>query len=155
VYNETGPTMKIGTDLDGVLLTFKFLNPSVKLPQWLYLPLAIFALLCPPNFVIKRILQFAAKNNEIIVISARPKWFTPLTVSWLKFHQIPFNKLYCIGFGKGTKERKLEIIRKEGIDIYFEDDKRIVQFFKKHAIKVISIYCRKIGIFYFKASFLK
>jgi hypothetical protein len=131
--------MKIGTDLDGVLLTFKFLNPSIKLPQWLYLPLAIFALLCPPNFVIKRILQFVAKNNEIIVISARPKWFAPLTISWLKFHRIPFNKLYCVGFGKGTKERKLEIIRKEGIDIYFEDDKRIVQFFKKHAIKVISI----------------
>jgi hypothetical protein len=131
--------MKIGTDLDGVLLTFKFLNPSVKLPQWLYLPLAIFALLCPPNFVIKRILQFAAKNNEIIIISARPKWFAPLTASWLKFHRIPFNKLYCVGFGKGTKERKLEIIRKEGIDIYFEDDKRIVQFFKKHAIKVLSI----------------
>jgi len=139
VYIETAPTMKIGTDLDGVLLTFKFLNPSVKLPQWLYLPLAIFALLCPPNFVIKRILQFAAKNNEIIVISARPKWFAPLTASWLKFHRIPFNKLYCVGFGKGTKERKLEIIRKEGIDIYFEDDKRIVQFFKKHAIKVLSI----------------
>lgn len=131
--------MKIGTDLDGVLLTFKFLNPSVKLPQWLYLPLAIFALLCPPNFVIKRILQFAAKNNEIIIISARPKWFASLTISWLKFHRIPFNKLYCVGFGKGTKERKLEIIRKEGIDIYFEDDKRIVQFFKKHAIKVLSI----------------
>ena len=139
MYIETAPTMKIGTDLDGVLLTFKFLNPSVKLPQWLYLPLAIFALLCPPNFVIKRILQFAAKNNEIIVISARPKWFAPLTASWLKFHRIPFNKLYCVGFGKGTKERKLEIIRKEGIDIYFEDDKRIVQFFKKHAIKVLSI----------------
>lgn len=131
--------MKIGTDLDGVLLTFKFLNPSIKLPQWLYLPLAIFALLCPPNFVIKRILQFAAKNNEIIIISARPKWFAPLTISWLKFHRIPFNKLYCIGFGKGTKERKLEIIRKEGIDIYFEDDKRIVQFLKEHAIKVLSI----------------
>jgi hypothetical protein len=139
VYNEIGPKMKIGTDLDGVLLTFKFLNPSIKLPQWLYLPLAIFALLCPPNFVIKRILQFAAKNNEIIIISARPKWFAPLTISWLKFHRIPFNKLYCIGFGKGTKERKLEIIRKEGIDIYFEDDKRIVQFLKEHAIKVLSI----------------
>jgi hypothetical protein len=139
VYNETGPKMKIGTDLDGVLLTFKFLNPSIKLPQWLYLPLAIFALLCPPNFVIKRILQFVAKNNEIIVISARPKWFAPLTITWLKFHRIPFNKLYCIGFGKGTKERKLEVIKKEGINIYIEDDKRIIRFLNRHSIKILAI----------------
>jgi hypothetical protein len=131
--------MKIGTDLDGVLLTFKFLNPSIKLPQWLYLPLAIFALLCPPNFVIKRILQFVAKNNEIIVISARPKWFAPLTITWLKFHRIPFNKLYCIGFGKGTKERKLEVIKKEGINIYIEDDKRIIRFLNRHSIKILAI----------------
>jgi hypothetical protein len=131
VYNETGPTMKIGTDLDGALLTFKFLNPSVKLPQWLYLPLAIFALLCPPNFVIKRILQFAAKNNEIIIISARPKWFAPLTISWLKFHRIPFNKLYCVGFGKGTKERKLEIIRKEGSALARELKKENLKLLEK------------------------
>jgi hypothetical protein len=135
---KKGP-MKIGTDLDGVLLTFKFLNPSVKLPQWFYLPLAFLSLLFPPNFTKRRILQLLSKNNEIIIVSARPKWFEFPTKFWLKFYRIPFNKIYCVGFGKGTKERKLEIIKKEGINIYIEDDKRIIRFLNSHSIKVLTI----------------
>jgi hypothetical protein len=139
VYNETGPKMKIGTDLDGILLTFKFLNPSIKLPQWSYLPFAFLSFLLPPNFAKKRILQSLSESNEIIIVSARPKWFEFPTKLWLKFWGIPVDRVYCVGFGKGTKERKLKIIKDEGIDIYIEDDKRIIQFLNKHSIKVLSI----------------
>ena len=131
--------IKLGTDLDGVLSSFKFLNPSIKLPQWLYLPLGLLSLLLPPNFARKRILQLLSRNNEIIIISARPWWFENPTKAWLKIYQIPFNKIYCVGFGKGTKERKLKVLRKERIKVFIEDDKRIIQFLRRHSILVLSL----------------
>jgi uncharacterized HAD superfamily protein len=130
---------KIGIDLDGILAPIRFLNPSLKLPQWLYLPLAFLSLFFPPNFVNRKILQSLSENNEIIIISARPKWFESPTKLWLKWYRIPYDKIYCVGFGKGTKERKLEVIKKEGISIYIEDDKRIIQFLNRHSIKVLTI----------------
>lgn len=131
--------MKIGTDLDGNLVMFKFLNPSIKLPQWIYLPLAILSLLLPPNPVRKKFLQSLSEKHEIIIISARPKWFERATKFWLDLHRVPYKKVFCVGFGKGTKERKLNVIQKEGIRVYIEDDKRIIRFLNRHSIKTLSI----------------
>ena len=138
MYNEIGP-MKIGIDLDGVISTFKFLNPSIKLPQWFYLPLSFLCFLLPPNFTKRKILQLLSENNEIIVVSARPKWFEFSTKLWLKFWRIPVDSVHCVGFGKGTKERKLKVLREEGINVFIEDDKRIIQFLSRHSIQVLSL----------------
>lgn len=132
---KVGIILKIGVDLDGVITPFKFINPSIKLPQVIYILLAPISLLVPPAN--KAALQQLKKQGHVIIIvSARPWWFHRITESWLKLHKVTFDKLYCIGFGKGTKRRKLKIIEKEHIEIFIEDDKRIRDFLAQSSVKV-------------------
>jgi len=129
--------LKIGIDLDGIITPIGFVNPSIKLPQILYiflLPLALFML---PSQDTKNKLKKLSQDHEIIIISARPSWTKLITQQWLKFHKIPFSKLYCLGFGKGTKIRKLKVIKNEKIELFFEDNKRIREFLEKNSIKIL------------------
>lgn len=77
------------------------------------------------------------KGYQIILISARPQWCKDLTEIWLKYHCLPFSKIYCVGFGKGTKQRKLEVIQKEGIEIFIDNDRKVRKFLHQNSIKVI------------------
>jgi hypothetical protein len=128
--------MKIGIDLDGVITSIGFINPSLKLPRWLYIFLVPIILLMIPDK--KEELERVAANHEIIIISARPKWSQNLTESWLRYHKISFKKLYCVGFGKGTKQRKLKVIEKEGIEFFVDNDSRVTKFLNGNSVKAIS-----------------
>lgn len=129
--------MKWAVDLDGTVTSVGFINPSVRLPQWLYILLVpIILLMFPTNREALRKLK--ARGHEIIIISARPRWCQNLTRIWLKYHRIQFAKLYCVGFGKGTKQRKLQIIEREEIEIFVDNDRKITKFLRKHSIMVIS-----------------
>lgn len=130
--------MKIGIDLDGVITPIGLINPSVKLPQWLYIFLIPVVLMVQPHQ--KEEIKRIALNNEIIIVSARPRWIENLTKKWLRFHQIPFDKVFCLGFGRGTKKRKLKIIEKENVDIFVEDNTRIREFLNRNgnSVKVFS-----------------
>jgi hypothetical protein len=128
--------MKIGIDLDGVITPIGLINPSLKLPRWLYIFLVPIILLMVPDK--KEELKKIAKNHEIIIISARPEWSQNLTEKWLRYHKISFKKLYCIGFGKGTKERKLKLIKKEKIQIFVDDDRKIINFLNGNSINAFS-----------------
>jgi hypothetical protein len=128
--------MKIGIDLDGVITPLGLINPSLKLPRWLYVFIIPIILLMVPDK--KEELKKIAKNHEIIIISARPEWSQNLTESWLRYHKISFKKLYCLGFGKGTKERKLKLIKKEKIQIFVDDDRKIIDFLNGNSINAFS-----------------
>ena len=128
--------MKIGIDLDGVITPIGLINPSLKLPRWLYIFIVPIILLMIPNK--KEELKRIAANHKIIIISARPKWSQKLTEWWLRCHGIPFNKLHCLGFGKGTKERKLKLIKKEKIQIFVDDDRKIINFLNGNSINALS-----------------
>jgi len=118
--------MKIGIDLDGIITPVGFINPDLKLPSWLYALLIPVVLMVTPNK--KEELKKIALNNEIIIISARPQGIKNLTEKWLRFHKIPFDKIYCVGFGKGTKQRKLKIIKQENIELFIDNDERTTNF---------------------------
>ena len=128
--------MKIGIDLDGVITPIGLINPSVKLPRWLYIFIVPIILLIVPNK--KEELKKIAANHEIIIISARPDWSKNLTEKWLRYHQIPFSKVYCVGFGKGTRQRKLKVIKKESVELFIEDDNKTRRFLNGNSVKVIS-----------------
>jgi uncharacterized HAD superfamily protein len=129
--------MKIGVDLDGVITPVGFINPSVRLPQWLYILFIPIILLILPTKR-KELRKIKVQGHTIIIISARPKWCENLTRIWLKYHWVSFTKIYCVGFGKGTKQRKLQIIEKEEIEIFIDNDRKIKKFLQKNSIKVIS-----------------
>jgi len=128
--------MKIGIDLDGVITPIGLINPSLKLPRWLYVFIIPIILLMVPNK--KEELKKIAANHEIIIVSARPKWSKALTETWLKYHKIPYRRIYCVGFGKGTKQRKLEAIRQEGIEVFVEDNIRIRAFLNGNSVRTVS-----------------
>lgn len=133
-----GAKLKIGIDLDGVITPIGLINPSVKLPRWLYIFIVPIVLLMVTNK--KEELKEITANHQIIIISARPAWCKNLTEKWLKYHQVPFDKLYCVGFGKGTKQRKLRVIEKEKIEVFVDDNSRTREFLNLNgnSVKAVS-----------------
>ena len=126
---------KVGTDLDGIITPVGLYNPNLKLPSWLFIFWLPLVLVPPKRKAVERLRLLKQEGTEIIIVSARPSWVKGLTKILLGFYKVPFTKLYCIGFGKGTEQRKLDIIVKEGIKQFFDDDKRLVKFLNCHFIK--------------------
>ncbi|MFH1671725.1 MAG: hypothetical protein ABH889_03080 [Candidatus Portnoybacteria bacterium] len=131
--------MKIGYDLDGVIfIRVLFYNPSIKLPWYLFLILIPLILVIPPKKeIVHRLKTLEKEGHEIVIISARPPQTIEITKRLMKFYGIPFSDIYCVGFGKGTKERKLEIIRKKGIEQFVDDNERVIDFLKKNGVDVL------------------
>jgi len=50
---------------------------------------------------------------------------------------VPFDRLLCVGFGKGTKERKLQAIKDERIAMFIDDNKRYRDFLGNNAVNVV------------------
>jgi len=131
----------VGVDLDGTISKAGLYNPSLKLPCWLFVFLVpIIVLTKPDKRAVRRLKEFEEADCKIVIISARPPWAYKITEMWFSAHKIPFTKIFCVGFGKGTKQRKIDIIEKEGIDHFFDDDKRMANFLNQHSVKATSIF---------------
>jgi len=127
--------LKVGVDLDGIISRAGLYNPSLRLPSWLFIFLVPLVLLMTPNKrVIAGLKEIENSGHQIIIISARPSWMTELSERWLKRHGVPYNEIFCVGFGKGTKLRKLETIKREKIELFFDDNDRIVEFLNQNFI---------------------
>jgi uncharacterized HAD superfamily protein len=125
----------IGVDLDGTVSRIGFWNPSLKLPWWLFVfLLPITMLMKPDKGAARKIKEMKSQGHKIMIVSARPPWMTALTSWWLRFHRVPFDEVFCVGFGKGTGKRKLEVIKKEGIEYFFDDSKRMVGFLNHNSV---------------------
>ncbi len=130
--------MIVGVDLDGTISRIGFYNPSIKLPWWLFIFLVPLVLIIKPNRrTVKKLRMMKAAGHKIIIVSARPPWATAITAKWLKFHQIPFDKIFCVGFGKSMKQRKLDIIKKEDIQIFADDDRRLLNLLNRDSVRAI------------------
>lgn len=128
--------MKVGVDLDGTISKISLFNPKIKLPGWLFIVLVPIALLVRPDKEARaKLKELEGRGWEIIVISARPSWTVPLTRRWLKQHQIPFHKVFCVGFGKGTQERKLEIVSQENIGFVVDNDQELVVLLHRQDVR--------------------
>lgn len=130
--------MKIGADLDGIITRAGLYNPNIKLPWWLFYSLIPLVLLLKPDEIVVKNLQTIKKCGcEIIIITARPIQAKKLTKQWLISYNIPFDKLFCVGFGKGTKERKLEVINNEKIAVFIDDNKKCREFLGNNSVNVV------------------
>lgn len=131
--------MRIGIDLDGTITRAGFYNPSIRLPWWLFCLLVPVVLLLKPDKIMVEKLQILKNRGcEIMIVTARPIQLAQLTKQWLIFYCIPFDKLFCVGFGKGTKERKLRIINDEKIGMFIDDSGSCIEFLKKHSVKAVN-----------------
>ena len=126
----------IGVDLDGTISKAKLYNPSLRLPWWFFIFLIPTILLIKPNKeAVEKIKEMKGRGHLIIIVSARPPWTTIITTRWLRLYRVPFDKIFCVGFGKGTKKRKLEVIKKEKIEYFFDDNKRMVEFLNHNSVE--------------------
>jgi hypothetical protein len=132
--------MKVGTDLDGTLACVRIFNPNIRVPAFLFVFIVPLVFIAVPNKkAARKIKELKTGGSAIVIVSARPAWSTRLTIWWLRHHSIPFDKLFCVGFGAGTKERKLEVIQREEIDLFFDDDRQIIDFLKENLIDAGSL----------------
>jgi uncharacterized HAD superfamily protein len=133
--------LRVGVDLDGTITRKTFLNPQIWLPQLLFFVLIPHFLTVTPNETIVNMLKGMTDNRtKVVIVSARPPWAAKMTRWWLKKHQVPFSKLICVGFGKGTAQRKLEVIRKKNLKLFFDDEKRTVDFLTHNLVRAILVH---------------
>ena len=129
----------VGVDLDGIITKVGFYNPSIRLPWRLfYLLVPVILLLKPDRVKAEKLQLIKNKGCEIIIVTARPVQLTQITKQWLIFYNIPFDSLFCVGFGKGTNERKLKVIRDEKMEVYIDNDSRAVEFMQRNSVKAVS-----------------
>jgi hypothetical protein len=127
--------LRYGFDSDGTIIPSFLPNPSVRLPWWLFilfLPAVFFV--HPKIKTIRFIRKLKKEGKEIFIVSARPKQILWLTERYFRFHNVPYDKIYCLGFGKGTKKRKLSAIRSLGIQTYYDNDPAIISFLIKNSV---------------------
>lgn len=128
--------MIIGIDLDGTVSRAGLWNPSLKLPWWLFVFLVPIILILKPNKkALRKIKEMKDWGHKIIIVSARPPWSVAFTERWLIHYNVPFDKILCVGFGKGTKDRKLETIKREGIEHFFDDNQKLLEFFNHNSVR--------------------
>ena len=85
-------------------------------------------------------------EGEVVVITSRDPGAKSMTEWWLKFYypETTF-KLYCVGYDDGTKKRKLEVMKQEGITVFLDDSQTTIEYVRKHGIKGIHVADRGIA----------
>ena len=130
----------IGIDLDGTITPYGFCNPGVmKLPWWLFFFLVPFVLLFrPKKSVIEKMRLARERGCRILIITSRPNQFFRFTEKLLLFYRVPFDDLFCVGFGKGSNERKLEVILREKAEAFVDSNRGVLKFMKEHSVLAFS-----------------
>ncbi len=115
------------------------MNPSIRLQWWLFFLLVpLIVLEKPDKATVQRMRQMQSQGCEFTAVVAWPGQFQPFAEWFLNRHGVPFQNIFCVGPGKGTKERKLDVLLKQGISIFFEKDRRIAKFFTARSIRVVN-----------------
>ena len=67
-------------------------------------------------------------------------WSLPgrITEAWLEWKGIPYDRVYCVGPGKGAKTRKLDRLKEEKVKLYIDDEHKNKGFFTVNGIIVLT-----------------
>ena len=75
-------------------------------------------------------------EGETVVITARDPEAKAMTEWWLEFYYPDTTfKLHCVGYDDGTKKRKLDVMKEEGITVFVDDSQTTIAYIRKHRIK--------------------
>ena len=130
---------RIGIDLDGTITPYGFCNPNIRLPWWLFCFLVPFvALSKPKKSVVEKMRLMQYQGYRFLIVTSRPNQFSWFTRRLLAFHHVPFDTLFCVGFGKGSNERKLKVIQREKLEIFVDSNKQIVEFMKRNSVNAVN-----------------
>lgn len=119
--------MRIGLDIDGVIAP----NPWSMYPKKNILGIFFFYFSRRPNQFVKDLIRkYKEEGHRIILISGigLPAW--PVIFFWLKYHRVPFDKLFLRWWGRNGKFKAREIKRNE-CEMYIEDDPLVFDEIKR------------------------
>lgn len=130
--------MKIGVDFDGTITKNKWYKEKTNLPWWLIFigVITLWPFIWPKREIVDALRRWAKNNDEIIIISAKPKELKELTEIWLFQYKVPFDQLVLVGTGEGVEERKLKAIQELGVEFYLDDDLTTVNFIRRNGVSV-------------------
>jgi len=121
--------MKMAYDLDGVIASTSVEEIQSNLHRLVEHYAEQYPLLTDDFF-----------NNEVVVITARSNEQKAMTEWWLKFYYPNTTfKLYCVGYDKESAKRKVEVMKKEGVDIFLDDNAEWIDYMKVEGIKAIHL----------------
>jgi len=131
--------MRIGFDLDGTIINNNWYKGRIKLPSWIiFIVLTALEPFLRPKKKVVNILREWKKENEIFIISLRPKEVKEITRNYLVKDKIPFDDLFLVGVGNGANRRKLEVIKLMKIEKFIDNDREIVNFLRRQGINAMT-----------------
>lgn len=127
-------------DLDGTITENDGYGISEFNIPWIIL--WIFLLLYKPKInkkVLKIIHNIKEKNQEIIIVTARPEKTRKITEKYLLRNNVPFDRIFFVGPGKNSFSRKVEIVSQNAHSLFFENSKKVVMEAEEKGIKCVLI----------------
>lgn len=130
--------MKFAFDLDGVLCDINVVELYLtennnRMEEWYYRERK--PLLNPKDFL--------TSEDEYIIVTARKECLRNLTCKWLKKY-LPDARWILIGIGytnpREIASKKMKILRKEKVDIYFDDNIDVIK-----ALRTLNEVGKEIG----------
>ncbi len=135
--------MRIGLDIDGVIskrdythMSVPFVSTAIKV-VYRFFPTVLrrWALSQPLQEHIE-IAQKLSQEHTVFIITARPRHLHKYTAQWLKnVAQINYEKLYCVGLENGFGQRKLDIAKEMGLDMFLDDTVETIELFREAGIE--------------------
>ncbi|MFH1423519.1 MAG: hypothetical protein ABIG29_00995 [Candidatus Nealsonbacteria bacterium] len=132
-------------DLDGTITRHGFFNLNIPLPWWSWFFLSPFFLVVyvlaskPKKGIAEKMRAMKKRGCRFVILTRRPHQFFCfwITKRLLLFHRIPFDNLFCVGFGRGANERKLKIIKEIKAKAFVDSDKHMVEFMQKNSVNAV------------------
>ncbi len=122
----------IGSDLDGVIAA-NSLNPKDYRPYRLH----EFFAKCSPTGYAERFWRY--------IITGRKECYRKVTERWLHEHDVDYGQLIMFPNKVPKNYRNLAVYKADkindlGVDVYYEDDLRIVEFLREHCLEAEIIF---------------
>lgn len=131
--------MIIGVDLDGTIMgravDFSYLN----LPPYIARFFLKGQVRYPNRRMIERMRRYKKNGDVVYVVTARRKELEEFSKRQLAAQDVPFGGLFCVGNGRGAAARKLEKARTLGLDVFFDDNVRVVRMMRAHGVEAILV----------------
>ena len=121
-------------DLDGTITTQSGFGASEKSIPWWIIWLVLLIYKPKINVPFLRLIQEIKKKETVLIFTARPERTKLITIKYLEKNNVPFDKIFFLGNGKKSAERKIKKAKEEGVKVLYDNNKKVVEMAKKEGI---------------------
>lgn len=134
--------MHIGFDIDGVIskrdytrVSLPFVKVSLAIVHRFFPSILRRWALSQPLQDEIEIARKISQDHTISIITARPPHLRKYTEQWLQnVAHIKYDELYCVGLSTGFGQRKLDIAKRIGLDMFLDDTPETIELFREQGV---------------------